>query len=145
MLRVVLLGAGANIAAAHLRALEAVGGQVVAVQDVNPERAESAAEATGAPAFASVEEALGVPAEAAVIVVPHPFHAPLAIAALEAGRHVLVEKPIGDSAPAESAVHTLELANAMLYSSATGAPLDLPLDRQAYADFLPARRRAWPR
>jgi predicted dehydrogenase len=97
MLQAVLLGAGANIAGAHLRALEAAGGQVVAVQDVNPERAESAAEATGAPACASVEEALSVPADLAVIVAPHPFHAPLAIAALEAGRHVLVEKPISDS------------------------------------------------
>src|SRR5689334_2589661 len=97
LLRFVMLGAGAGIAAAHIRALNTIGGQVVAVQDINPERAASAAEATGAPAFTAMEHALAVPADAAVVTAPHPFHAPLVIAALEAGRHVLVEKPLSDS------------------------------------------------
>jgi predicted dehydrogenase len=95
--RVVMLGAGAQVAHAHLTGLQAVGGQVVAVQDINPERVEDVAERLGCPAFVSVDEALSVPSDAAVVLAPHPFHAPLVIAALEAGRHVLVEKPIADS------------------------------------------------
>ncbi len=33
-------------------------------------------------------------AQAAVIAVPHPLHSEMAIKALNAGRHVLVEKPV---------------------------------------------------
>ena len=35
-----------------------------------------------------------------------------------------------------SAAMSLELANAMIYSNYTGSPVELPLDRQAYADML---------
>jgi predicted dehydrogenase len=45
-------------------------------------------------------------------------------------------------APAEDAIRTLELANAILYSSATAQPVEFPLERQAYAQFLAARRGA---
>jgi predicted dehydrogenase len=36
---------------------------------------------------------------------------------------------------------SLELANALMYSSARDAPVDLPLDRQAYDDFLRRRQQ----
>jgi predicted dehydrogenase len=36
---------------------------------------------------------------------------------------------------------SLELANALMYSSATAAQVDLPLNRQAYHEFLQGRRR----
>jgi predicted dehydrogenase len=36
---------------------------------------------------------------------------------------------------------SLELANALIYSSATGAQVELPLERQAYTEFLQGRRR----
>jgi Oxidoreductase family, C-terminal alpha/beta domain len=35
-------------------------------------------------------------------------------------------------APAEQGIHSVELANAMLYSSLTGQPVTLPLDGQAF-------------
>jgi hypothetical protein len=35
-------------------------------------------------------------------------------------------------APAEEGIHSVELANAMLYSSLMGRPIDLPLDGAAY-------------
>ena len=97
--RVVILGAGAGIVQSHLAALDALEGEaeVAAVQDIDRERAERTAEQVGCPAFTSVDEALGVASDVAVVVAPHPFHAPLSIVALEAGRHVLVEKPIADS------------------------------------------------
>jgi hypothetical protein len=44
-------------------------------------------------------------------------------------------------APAEDAIATLELANAIIYSSATGTQVTLPLDRDAYAALLADRRQ----
>lgn len=50
---------------------------------------------SAAAGFASVDEALaGVEFEAAVIVTPPPTHRPLAEQLLEAGKHVLTEKPL---------------------------------------------------
>ena len=39
-------------------------------------------------------------------------------------------------APAEEGIHSVELANAMLYSSLTGQPIELPLDGQAFEQEL---------
>lgn len=39
-------------------------------------------------------------------------------------------------APAEEGIHSVELANAMLYSSLTGQTVELPLDGQAYEKLL---------
>ncbi|MGC9522353.1 MAG: Gfo/Idh/MocA family protein [Anaerolineae bacterium] len=39
-------------------------------------------------------------------------------------------------APAEEGIHSVELANAMLYSSLKGRPIDLPLDSTAYEEEL---------
>jgi predicted dehydrogenase len=50
-----------------------------------------------------------------------------------AGREPLI-------APAAAGVAALELANAIIYSSATGETLTLPLDRAAYAAFLREKR-----
>ena len=114
-MRFVILGAGAGIAAAHLRALNRVGGEVVAVQDINPDRLESVAESAGAESFTSADQALRVPADAAVVLAPHPFHAPLVIAALESGHHVLVEKPLSDSvSQADRMIETAHRAGKLL-------------------------------
>jgi predicted dehydrogenase len=46
---------------------------------------------------------------------------------------------LGDAeliAPAEEGIHSVELANAMLYSSLIGKPVDLPLDSAAYEKTL---------
>jgi predicted dehydrogenase len=96
-MRVLLVGAGANVARAHLRGIAAVDAEIVAVQDVDGTRADAVAEEVGAPAFDDLADALRVPSDAAIVTAPHPFHAELAIACLRAGRHVLVEKPIADA------------------------------------------------
>lgn len=44
-------------------------------------------------------------------------------------------------APAAEGIHSVELANAMLYSTFTGQPVDLPLDSAAYEDELMKRIR----
>jgi len=95
-MRVAVVGAGANIFGAHRRGLAAIGARVVAVQDVDGERARRVAGELGCAPCPDVAAVLSVPADLVVILAPHPLHAALAVEALRAGRHVLVEKPIAD-------------------------------------------------
>ena len=69
----------------------------VAAADVNPARLEVAQEALpGIAVYNSVDELIaGGLCDAIVIATPHYFHPPIAIQALEAGLHVLTEKPAG--------------------------------------------------
>lgn len=69
--------------------------KVVAVCDIIPERAEKAGETMGAQAFTDMREMLSTAEIDAVdICTPSGMHAEQGIMALEAGKHVLVEKPI---------------------------------------------------
>lgn len=63
-------------------------------------------------AFDSLDELLAVPdVDVVYIATPHATHASLAIAALEAGKHVLVEKPIGVDAAEARAIARAAQAN----------------------------------
>ena len=65
--------------------------------------AEAAAARYGGRAYADVDACLADPrVEAVIIATPHPSHAELTVKALEAGKHVLTEKPIATS-PADAA------------------------------------------
>jgi predicted dehydrogenase len=92
--RVLVIGAAAHIFPSHWPGLRAIGAEIVGVQDVNAERLQPVAEQFGCPAFADLDALLRTPADLAVIVTPHPFHAELSIACLRAGLDVLTEKPI---------------------------------------------------
>jgi predicted dehydrogenase len=82
----------------HVRVLQQIRAvATVAVIDPRPERrAEFAQPANGVIAFADLSSALPH-IDAAVIAAPPREHAPLALQALAAGRHVLVEKPLTTS------------------------------------------------
>jgi predicted dehydrogenase len=69
---------------------------VVAIADVIPERAEAAARRFGIPAsFASLSEMLSVvEVDAVANLTPIPAHADTSMQILEAGKHLVVEKPI---------------------------------------------------
>ncbi|RUR03027.1 Gfo/Idh/MocA family protein [Labedella endophytica] len=76
--------------------------EVVAVVDIDADTRASVLKAIkrpGLPGFASLGEALGaVDADAVVITAPAVTHVPLALEALDAGKHVLVEKPFANTA-----------------------------------------------
>jgi predicted dehydrogenase len=78
--------------------------KLVAVADVDPARAQAIAVKHGCAAFGDYRQVLGL-ADAAVISVPTERHHEVAGVCLEAGLHVLVEKPIAVDLPqAESLV-----------------------------------------
>ena len=69
---------------------------LAAVIDPNEELGRSVAEKWGAKWFANVGQALEL-AEAFVVAVPDRLHVDITVQLLDAGRHVLVEKPIADT------------------------------------------------
>lgn len=94
--KVAFVGAG-GIAQTHLRALSEIGGvQVVAVADLSDPTAKVTAERWGIRSvYGDYREMIDrEDADAVVVCTPTAVHAPPAIAALEAGKHVLVEKPM---------------------------------------------------
>lgn len=84
----------------HAHALRRLGIPVLAVVDANHQRAESMARThSGARAHQSLSAALADEAIAVVhVCTPTASHVELAEAALTAGRHVLVEKPLAETA-----------------------------------------------
>src|SRR3954471_8013476 len=95
MLNAALIGTG-QIARQHLNCLLTLTNvKVVGVCDRSPAMAESAAERFGIPAWYTDHRRLLDEARPDVVHVttPAPTHFPLAMAALDAGAHVVVEKP----------------------------------------------------
>lgn len=108
-----VIGAG-NIAEFHLLAYAANPDvEIVAIADVAVDRAEARATQFGATtAYGSVEELLADPAVQAVsICTRNDTHVPLAIAALEAGKSVLVEKPMARTVADAEALVAAEAAS----------------------------------
>lgn len=77
------------------RAAAAKGHEIVAVCDTDATKRDALARATSARAVADWREAVAADIDAAVIATTHDNLSPIALAAVEAGRHVLVEKPAG--------------------------------------------------
>jgi predicted dehydrogenase len=79
----------------------------------NPEKSSERADAFGVPlGLTSLDEALRLPDVAAVTIATPPHtHAPLALAAIEAGKHVLCEKPFArDTLEARKVLSAAEAA-----------------------------------
>jgi predicted dehydrogenase len=95
-LRVGVVGAGIIAQVMHLHYLAELGDmfEVTAVCDIVGENARACADRYGIPAaYADWRELIAAPADA-VLVLTSGSHAPIAIAAAEAGRHVFTEKPM---------------------------------------------------
>ena len=91
--RVGVIGAGA-LGYHHVRILRDVAGaRLIGFYEARADRATAVANELGVPAYDCLEELLDA-VDAATVVVPTPAHYEVARAALERGKHLLIEKPI---------------------------------------------------
>ncbi len=93
--RVGFVGAGGN-ARGHMKRLSAIDGvKIVAVADINSERAEAAASEYSAAAYSDYRKMLGEnELDVLYISIPPFAHGDIERAAIEAGLHLFVEKPV---------------------------------------------------
>ena len=109
--------------ATHAEALRRLGHTLIGVQGSSPEKSQAAAKAYGASkAYASYDELVGDPdVEAVHITTPNRLHFSQAKAALEAGKHVLCEKPLtmdaSESGPLAELAASANLAAGVNYNS----------------------------
>ena len=98
-LKVAVIGCGKIAQVRHLpeyAASEHV--EIVAVCDVVKERAEEIAEQYGAKAYTDYKEVVQLKdVDVVSVCLPNYLHAPVSVAALNAGKHVLCEKPMATS------------------------------------------------
>ena len=96
MLGIALVGCGA-IAYSNAEAVHASkSARLAGVMDVNPASASAMGEHFGVPFVSDLQEVLGrKDVDAVIICTPHYLHAPLVRQCAAAGKHVLVEKPMG--------------------------------------------------
>jgi len=89
-------GGAFNMGKMHLDSCKTAGLTPVAVCDVDPKRVATAKTELGEhiQTYTKVEDLLSKSdAEMCIVITPHNTHAPLSIQCLEAGRHVVTEKP----------------------------------------------------
>lgn len=111
-LRIAIVGAGV-IGAVHARLVATLGedGVLAAVVDVDESRGRALAEQYGVPLHVSAAEAYRTEKiDIAAICLPSAFHAAAVVEALEAGVHVIVEKPIDVTLDAADRVQAAERA-----------------------------------
>jgi predicted dehydrogenase len=91
-----IIGNGA-IGNVHADAFRATGaGRLAALCDVDPAKLAATGDKFGVPAaarFSDYRQLLASDVDAVLVCVPNAFHAEMAVAALQAGKHVLLEKP----------------------------------------------------
>ncbi|MFC4811285.1 Gfo/Idh/MocA family protein [Paenibacillus sp. GCM10023250] len=101
--RIGIIGAG-NIGSVHAKQFSQLRDicEITAITDLYLPLAEQRAAEYGIPAVPESPEALiqSPNVDAVIIGVPNQFHAELAVRAIEAGKHVLLEKPMGINAAA---------------------------------------------
>ena len=130
-LRTGVIGCG-KVSHTHAQALSELKESVfVAAYSRSAEKAAEFAGRYGAEGYADLDAMLRE-VEAVVVCTPHPFHAEAAIPALEAGVHVLVEKPLASS---------LQDCDAMIAAAAkSGCILATVSQRRWYAPVLRVKR-----
>ena len=130
-LRVGIMGLGRSGWDIHARLIDPLKDkyQIVAVVDRLPERRAEAVERWGCSAYPEVEELLANDdIELVIVALPSYLHAGVSIAALEAGKHVVCEKPMATS---------LEDADAMVAADqAAETVLSIFQNRRYNPDFV---------
>ncbi|WP_100444008.1 Gfo/Idh/MocA family protein [Glycomyces xiaoerkulensis] len=95
--RAAIIGTG-FMGRVHSHAITAAGGEITGISGSSPDRARQAADALRAPQiFDDADEAIAA-ADVVHVCTPNHLHAPIALAAIEAGKHVVCEKPLATDA-----------------------------------------------
>lgn len=131
-LKTAVIGYG-KVAHIHAEALATIPeSEFTAVCGRDAARARAFAEQYRVRPFTSVEEMVGAGVQAVVVATPHPAHAPVTTAALRAGAHAIVEKPLASS---------LEDCDAMIGAARAGRrKLAMISQRRLYAPVLRVRQ-----
>jgi UDP-N-acetyl-2-amino-2-deoxyglucuronate dehydrogenase len=138
--RIALVGCG-RISKNHFEAIEQVEGlELVAVSDTVAERAAEAGAQWGVPHFTSYEKMLkDAKADVITIATPSGLHAEQGVAAAQAGKHVVMEKPMAISLTgADALVHACDKAGVQLFvvkQNRLNAPIQLlkrAIDRERF-------------
>jgi predicted dehydrogenase/nucleoside-diphosphate-sugar epimerase len=92
-----MVGAG-NIAEFHIYAVKAIPElvELIGVTDLDKAKAQATADKHGTRAFASLDELVAAGANVIHVLTPPSAHVSVALAALERGCHVVIEKPIAE-------------------------------------------------
>ncbi len=93
-LRIAVIGAGTISQSVHLPSIRRAGLELVCVCDLSPTRAAEVAAAHGVRSSSDPAEVFAASDVDAVLIATPGSHARLALAAIRAGKHVLVEKPV---------------------------------------------------
>ncbi len=102
------------------------------VYDINPQRIK-AGEEKGLKGYESAQALLADPMiDIVLVATPNNFHAPYAIAAMRAGKHVISEKPV--------TMDSSELKAVMAVSRETGRQFSVHQNRRWDKDYLTARK-----
>lgn len=98
-LRLGVIGCGRIAQAAHLPAIEKAHNVcLVAVSDPSPTLSGGVGRRYQVPSVTDTDELLGLDVDAVLIATPDRLHLPLGLDAIDAGKHVLMEKPLAASA-----------------------------------------------
>ncbi|MEI7578269.1 MAG: Gfo/Idh/MocA family oxidoreductase [Armatimonadota bacterium] len=130
MIRVGFVGAG-RLGRVHARHLMRLPGVSVGAFDVVPSSSESFASEVGGVAYGSFEELLEK-SDAVAVVTPSDVHADFAVAALEAGKHVFIEKPVTLSVEAAGPISVAASARPELVCTVGQVLRWFPMYRRAH-------------
>ena len=133
-----VIGCG-RVAYSHLPAIKELDdiAELVATVSRTEEHAKEAAQKFGAKRYyTSLEEALqDSEIDAAVLCLPHYLHASISVKALEHGKHVLVEKPMANTAKeAEEMIKAAEKNEVILMSGQSRRFYNAVLESKDYLD-----------
>ncbi len=118
-IRLGVVGTGRIAQVAHLpAAAKARGVQLVGISDPSEELSAKVSARYGVAGYTDTAELLALELDAVVIATPDRFHLPLGLQALDAGKHVLMEKPL--AATASEAQRLVDMARDRGLSLQTG-------------------------
>jgi len=95
-MRILVVGCG-SIGKRHISNLISAGVKDIAAYDVSPESVKSVESTFGVRGFSDLNDALKAKPDVVFVCTPPNTHTDVALAALQSGAHVFIEKPISDA------------------------------------------------